>query len=217
MKYNNKPITKVLVLCEESGKVRRAFKNQGANYVWSCDLLPSQDNDPYHLKKDVFECLNYFETNDVKLDLIIAFPPCQFMASSGNRWHAKSKERQDAIKWTLRLWDRCKALADFVAFENPVGALSTALAKHDPHMFKTYIQPWQHGHGETKKTGLFLSRLPNLLPSSIVEGRENRIWKMPPSPTRTQQRSETYTGIARAMASQWLPYVKAMQSIGVFK
>jgi hypothetical protein len=66
-----------------------------------------------------------------------------------------------------------------------------------------YIQPWQFGHGETKRTGFALHNLPKLIPTDIVEGREQRIWKMGPSPERWKERSKTFEGIAKAIASQW--------------
>jgi len=215
---NNKiDTTRIMVLCEESGIVRRAFKRAGANWVWSVDLLPSEDDDPFHLQEDVFDVLNRFQetcnhVNGVALDLIIAFPPCTYMASSGNRWYSKSEKRLDSVNWTLRLWDRCKDLASFVAMENPVGVLSTALRKHDPHMIESSVQPWQFGHHESKRTKLFLSRLPKLLPTNIVEGREQRIWKMGPSKERSRLRSKTYMGIAKAM-TQWLPYIQEMKGL----
>mgnify|MGYP003653926544 CR=1 FL=1 len=205
-------IIKVMVLCEESGIVRRSFKRAGANWVWSVDLLPSEDDDPHHIQGDVFDVLDNFEKDNVAPDLILAFPPCTYMASSGNRWYSKSQKRLNAVDWTLRLWDRCKDLASFVAMENPVGVLSTALRKHDPHMIESSVQPWQFGHHESKQTKLFLSRLPKLLPTNIVEGREQKIWKMGPSKERSKMRSKTYVGIAKAM-TQWLPFIQAMKGV----
>ena len=178
---------KVMVLCEESGIVRRSFKRAGANWVWSVDLLPSEDDDPHHIQEDVFDVLDNFEKDNVTPDLILAFPPCTYMASSGNRWYSKSQKRLNAVDWTLRLWDRCKDLSSFVAMENPVGVLSTALRKHDPHMIESTVHPWQFGHHES-------------------------IWKMGPSKERSKMRSKTYVGIAKAM-TQWLPFIQAMKGV----
>ena len=107
----------------------------------------------------------------------------------------KHQERIDSIAWTMALWAEAKKHASMVAMENPVGVL--------PMKASQYIQPWQFGHGETKKTGLWLHNLPDLMPTNIVDERVQRIWKMPPSPDRWKIRSETYQGIADAMSSQW--------------
>lgn len=126
---------------------------------------------------------------------MIAHPPCTHLAVSGNRWYAGTQEREDAIEFFRFFLD---APIRRIAVENPVGVISTAIRPPDQ-----YIQPWQFGHGETKKTGLWLKNLPLLHPANVVDGREQRIWKMPPSPERSKQRSKTYTGIAQAMADQW--------------
>ncbi len=119
---------------------------------------------------------------------------------SGNRWYGKTTvrytERLQAVVWTRRLWELAKQYCNKVALENPIGVLKLEV---EPQ----YIQPWQFGHGETKKTGLWLKNLPALVPTNIVEGREQRIWKMPPGKNRARDRSETYQGIADAMAQQW--------------
>ncbi len=110
----------------------------------------------------------------------------------------KEEDRLKSVYWTVDLWQLSREKAQFVALENPVGVLSkTIMGKPQ------YIQPWQFGHGETKKTGLWLHNLPPLKPTKIVEGREQRIWKMPPSEDRAKLRSKTYPGIAKAMADQW--------------
>ena len=184
---------KILVGCERSGIVRDAFKALG-HYAWSCDLEPT-DTEGNHYRCDVFDAIN---DSMMDWDLIILHPPCTHLAVSGNRWYAGSEERFTAIEWTVDLFNAACAVSDRVALENPVGALSTAWRKPDQ-----YIQPWEYGHGETKKTGLWLHNLPKLTPTDIVDGRENRIWKMPPSADRGRIRSETYVGIANAMAEQW--------------
>ena len=184
---------RVLVACEYSGKVRQAFRNRGHD-AWSCDLLPADDGSEYHYQGD---CIPIIAQG---WDIIIMHPPCTALAVSGNRWYGrgmpKHNERIAAIEWTTALWEHAKRHARVgVCMENPVGVL--------PMPPTQYIQPWQFGHGETKKTGLWLHSLPPLVPTNVVEGREQRIWKLPPSEDRWKIRSETYQGIADAMADQW--------------
>lgn len=180
---------KVLVACEYSGVVRRAFRNLG-HEAFSCDLLPSEDGSEYHIQGDVLHLL------DNGWDLMIAHPPCTHLAVSGARWFKeKILEQKEALEFVRTLME---AKISKIAIENPVSIISSHIRKPDQ-----IIQPWMFGHGETKKTCLWLKNLPPLLPTDIVEGRENRIWKMPPSPDRWRERSRTYTGIAKAMAEQW--------------
>lgn len=180
----------ILVACEYSGAVRSAFRLKG-HEAWSCDLLPAEDNSPYHFQEDVLDVMSR-----AKWDMLIAFPPCTHLASSGARWFKdKQQEQAEAIEFFKRLY-----YADIpkIAIENPVGVMSTQLRKPDQ-----IIQPWQFGHGETKATCLWLKGLPKLVPTDIVAGREQRIWKMPPGPNRWKERSRTFSGIANAMADQW--------------
>lgn len=141
-------------------------------------------------------------------DLIIMHPPCTALAVSGNRWYGagqpRHKERRDAIEWTMNLWELACSSARHVAMENPVGVL--------PVKPTQYIQPWEYGHGETKKTGLWLHNLPALRPTNVVAGREPRIWKLPPSADRAKIRSQTYEGIAAAMAQQWGDHVENLRT-----
>ena len=188
----------VLVMCEYSGVVRNAFRRKG-HMAWSCDLLPSDDGSKFHHEHD---CLEVMRTKHVRIshwDLIIMHPPCTALAVSGNRWYgkgmAKHHERIASIEWTMNLFNEAKKYAPYVCMENPVGVL--------PVKPTQYIQPWEFGHGETKKTGLWLHNLPKLTPTDVVEGREQRVWKMGPSPDRWKLRSKTYQGIADAMAEQW--------------
>jgi len=180
---------KVLVGCEYSQVVTDAF-GQGA---WSCDLLPTEGSSRNHYQEDVFAAIDRQQW-----DLIILHPPCTALAVCGNGTYADSDERAHAIEWTYALWIHATTRCDRVALENPVGVLSSHWRRPDQ-----YIQPWQFGHGETKKTGLWLHNLPTLQPTNIVEGREQRIWKMSPSPDRGKERSRFYPGIAAAMAQQW--------------
>ena len=182
---------RVLVGCEYSRTVGSAFEAVG-HTVLTCDLEPCEQGGR-HYQGDVFEALS----KDV-WDLIILHPPCTHMAVCGNRHYAGTEARSAAVVWTLDLWLKALATGAKVALENPVGVLSSKWRPPDQ-----YIQPWQFGHGETKKTGLWLHNLPPLKPTNIVDGREPRIWKMSPSPDRGKERSRFYPGIAAAMAQQW--------------
>lgn len=190
---------KVLVGCEESGVVRRAFRGYG-HTAFSCDLLPARDGECiYHFTMDVMHAL---EMGRGVYDLVILHPPCQFIAVSGNRWYANSHQRRAATFWTLELWDLACACARHVCLENPVGLKIPGVTPH-------WVQPWQFGHPETKKTGLWLHNLPPLEPTRVVEPTEQRVWKMPPGEHRSRDRATTYLGIADAMADQWGSYVDA--------
>ena len=180
---------KVLVACEYSGIVRDAFIRRGHDAM-SCDLLPTDSPGP-HYQGDVFD-LDWSS-----FDLVIAHPPCTALAVSGNRHYAGTKAREDAAEFVRRMW---RQPVERLAIENPVGVLNRLL----PDLPRPqYVQPWQFGHGETKKTGLWLRGLPPLEPTEIVDGREQRIWKLPPSADRWKIRSTTFPGIADAMAEQW--------------
>lgn len=181
---------RVAILCEYSGVVRDAFIKAGHDAI-SCDLRPTEAPGP-HIEGDIFDY--YWDS----YDLIIAHPPCTHMAVSGNRWYAGTPARKESADFIWKLWSMHSAHR--MAIENPVGQIN----KYLPGMPRPqYIQPWQFGHGETKKTGLWKRNLPDLVPTDIVDGREQRIWKMGPSPEREKLRSLTYQGIADAMASQW--------------
>ena len=181
---------KVLVACEFSGAVREAFAAQGHD-AWSCDLLETEIPGQ-HIVGDVLEVLGD------GWDLMIAHPPCTHLAVSGARHFAAKRadgRQQEGIDFFMMLAD-----ADIprYAIENPICIMSSIWRKPDQ-----VIQPWQFGHGETKATCLWLKGLPKLTPTNIVEGRADRIHKMPPSPDRWKLRSATYAGIAAAMADQW--------------
>jgi len=181
-------LMKVLVACEFSGIVREAFNKLGHN-AWSCDLLDTEIPGK-HIKGDVLRIL------DEEWDLMISHPPCTHLAVSGARWFKyKQKEQAEALDFVRTLLN---APIPRIALENPVSVISSKIRKPDQ-----YIQPWMFGHGETKKTGLWLKNLPLLKPSNIVDGREGRVWKMTPGPDRWKERSRTLQGIADAMADQW--------------
>jgi site-specific DNA-cytosine methylase len=179
---------RVLVACEYSGAVREAFRAAGHDAI-SCDLLPTDVSGP-HYQGDVRDLLTG------GFDLMIAFPPCTHLCSSGARWFAgKRQEQAEALDFVRLL---LAAPIERIAIENPVGVISSHIRKPDQ-----IIQPWQFGHGETKGTCLWLKGLPLLQPTEIVEGRANRIHKMPETANRWKLRSKTYAGIAAAMAAQW--------------
>lgn len=180
---------KVLIACEFSGIVREAFNKKGHD-AWSCDLLESEIDSPKHLIGNVFRYI------DNQWDLMIAHPPCTYLAVSGSRWWKDRKVEQAAALEFVRYLLAVKIPK--IALENPVSLISTIIRKPDQ-----YIQPWMFGHGETKKTGLWLKNLPLLKPTDIVEGREEKIHLMGPGPQRWKNRSRTYQGIANAMAEQW--------------
>ncbi|MDP3980665.1 MAG: DNA cytosine methyltransferase [Chlamydiota bacterium] len=185
----------VLIGCEESQVVCKAFRNAG-HEAYSCDLQPTRGNPEWHFQQDIMQVIPAR-----RWDLIILHPDCTAMAVSGNRWYGKAMsrhaERQAAILWTLELWEMAKKHSDRVALENPV----SVIFKHLPNVH--YIQPYEHGHGETKKTGFALHNLEPLQPTNKVDGREQRTWKMGPSPTRKRDRSKTFDGVARAMVLFW--------------
>ena len=182
---------RVIVACEYSGRVREAFRKLGHD-AWSCDILESEDDSEFHIQTRIEDIIND------GWDLMIAHPPCTHLAVSGAR-HFKAKQesgvQQEALEFVRLLLE-----ADIpkIALENPISIISSKIRKPDQ-----IIQPWQFGHGETKATCLWLKGLPKLVPTNIVEGRDQRIHKMPPSPTRWKERSRTYQGIADAMAKQW--------------
>lgn len=189
----------VFVGCEESQEVTKAFRELGHD-AYSCDLQPCSGGHPeWHIQGDVISAFDLFQR---KADLIILHPDCTAMSLSGNRWYGKGmpyhRERVKAIEWTQMLWNLAKENANRVVLENPMSVIFQYL---DAPV--QYIQPYQFGHGEKKKTGFALHNVPKLVPTNEVEGREERVWKMPPSIDRKKIRSKTYPGIAKAMAEQW--------------
>jgi len=195
---------RVLVACEQSGVVRRAFAARGHD-AWSCDLLPAEDRSNKHIVGKVENILDW------GWDLMVAHPPCTRLCNSGVRWlHTPPPGRTKQDMWDdmyaacdlfMTLW---KAPVERIAIENPImhrharERMGSSLPRH-----AQIIQPFQFGHGETKATCLWLKNLTLLVPTKIVDGREPRVHLMSPSADRWKKRSRTYTGIAEAMADQW--------------
>jgi hypothetical protein len=185
---------RVLAACEYSGRVRQAFRDRGHD-AWSCDLLPAEDGSRFHIQADAVSVAHD------GWDAMIAHPPCTDLAVSGSRWFEEKRasgSQQAAISFFLEL---AHAPIPRIAIENPVCIMSSVWREPDQ-----VIHPWQHGHGETKATCLWLKGLPLLTPTNIVPGREPRVHRMSPSPDRWKERSRTYEGIALAMAAQWGSY-----------
>jgi hypothetical protein len=194
-------MSKVLIACEESQVVCKAFRDKG-HEAYSCDILPTSGSMPeWHFQEDVVIAM----TRD-KWDMIIAFPPCTDLAVSGARWFPEKiadGRQQRAIQF-FRLFTTldCKK----VAIENPIGIMSTLYRKPDQ-----IIQPWQFGHKEIKATCLWLYGLPPLITTNIVgpppKDRNKNEWdkvhRASPGPDRAKMRSKTYEGIATAMANTW--------------
>ena len=183
---------RILVACEESQAVTKELRRLG-HEAYSCDIEPCSGGHPeWHLQQDVTQLLK------IKWDMVIAFPPCTDLAVSGARYFEQKRKdgrQQKSIEFFM-MFANCGCPK--TAIENPIGIMSGIYRKPDQ-----IIQPWQFGHGETKRTCLWLKGLPKLKPVDIVPGREQRIWKMPPGKDRAKTRSKTYPGIAKAMAEQW--------------
>ena len=189
---------KVLVACEYSGRVRDAFIG-GGHDAMSCDFLPTDAPGP-HYQGDVRDVLDY------PWDLMIAHPPCTDLSVSGAAWFAKKRlvgAQQASASFFLLL---AKADIPRIAIENPVCVMSSLWRKPDQT-----IQPWMFGHKEQKATCLWLKGLPLLTPTNNVKdemmelpkNERERLHYLPPSKDRWKIRSETYQGIADAMATQW--------------
>lgn len=217
---------KVLVACEESQAVCKAFREKG-HEAYSCDIVHcSGGHHEWHIMQDVIPLLDgrcIFETIDGiehlidgKWDLIIAHPPCTYLTLSGNKWFKpefadrfpdRQKQRKEAVDFFMAI---ANADCDKIAIENPVGVMSSQWRKPDQ-----YIEPYLFGDPEKKKTGLWLKGLPLLKPTNIIEpviihcksGANEPRWHMEtmrlPKEERSRVRSQTFIGIAKAMAEQW--------------
>lgn len=195
---------RILVACEYSGVVRNAFLDRGYD-AWSCDLLPSEDGSNRHITGDALDILG-----DGWDMLMVAHPPCTRLCNSGVRWLTAPPKGKTLAQMWAELDGGAALFSAFwnapiprVAIENPV------MHRHAKERIRGYqepaqsVQPWQFGHGETKRTCFWLRNLPPLVPTNIVEGREQRVFRMSPGPDRWKERSRTFSGIAAAMADQW--------------
>ena len=191
---------KVLVACEYSGTVREAFTERGHD-AWSCDLLPTDIPSDKHIQGDCLEAIA-----SQKWDLIIGHPPCTFLTVSNSKNWKKLQangKQQAAIDFVLSIWD---ADCPRICIENPVGALSTRSRMGKPTQ---YVQPYEFGHPEQKKTGLWLKGLPKLKGTKYIDVSKlpkkevQRLHYLPPSKDRWKLRSLTYQNIALAMSQQW--------------
>lgn len=195
---------RVLVACEFSGTVRRAFANRGHD-AWSCDFLPAEDRSNKHIVGDARDILN--DGWDL---LMVAHPPCTRLCNSGVRWLSAPPpgrtledmwaELDQAADLFSAFWN---APIERICIENPVMHRHAKARIRNFKDFAQTVQPWQFGHGETKRTCFWLKNLPPLVPTNVVDGREQRVARMSPGPDRWRERSRFYPGIAAAMADQW--------------
>lgn len=193
----------VLLGCEYTGIGQLAFESAGCD-AWSCDIDPTEGNPDRHLQMDIIEALDFRPW-----DLIILMPPCTYMAVSGNRHYAGSDLRTDAVDWTAALFLLAHERCERVCLENPQSVIHPWLRNFGADT--QYIQPWQFGHPETKKTGLSKIGLPDLVETENVydhmmtlpKKERHKTWYASPSKTRGKDRSRSFPGIMRAMAEQW--------------
>lgn len=193
---------KVLILCEYSGRVRDAFIKRGHQAI-SVDLLQTESDGP-HWQGDALYYLATIAPEEL-FDLMIAFPPCTYVASSGLHWNHRIPGRAEKTEEALRFIQAIlNTKIPKIGLENPVGCISTRIRKPDQ-----IIQPWQFGHDASKRTCLWLKNLPLLMPTKIIQKRRyanqmhNGQSNLPQSAGRAKRRSLTYQGIADAMAGQW--------------
>lgn len=213
-------MVKVLIACEFSATVRDAFRARGYD-AWSCDLLPTEGDPLWHIQGDAITvtytgCKSRQHQGFDPWDLLIAHPECTYLANSGAKHlyaGMKAENGPNPDRWAkmghaaaffMTLWN---APVRHIAIENPI------MLGHPRRLFglpspTQIIQPWQFGHGETKATGLYLKNLPPLVPTSIVEGREQRVFRMPPSADRWKERSRTFQGVAAALADQYGEHIR---------
>ena len=202
----SKPLLPLVVLvgCEESQAVTIELRKLG-HEAYSCDLKPCSGGYPeWHLQMDVFQAIEL-----KKWDMGIFFPDCTYLTISANKWYKDQPERKSGtlvgekrrearekgIDFFMRLYN---SEIPKIAIENPIGVMSSRFRKPNQ-----VLQPWMFGHGETKATCLWLKGLPNLKSTNIVEGREQRLHRLPKTANRAELRSKTYPGIAKAIAEQF--------------
>lgn len=181
---------RILIACERSGVVRSALRLRGHD-AWSCDLCPADDRGP-HIQGDVLPILAD------GWDLLIAHPPCTHLCVSGARWFPAKCASGVQSKAAVFFMAMFNAPVPRVAVENPIGIMSTLFRKPD-----CIVQPWHFGDGYVKATCWWLRGLPPLQPTDVVPGRVPACHRCPPGPDRPRLRSQTYPGMAAAIASQW--------------
>jgi hypothetical protein len=223
-------MAKILIACEFTGTVRREFARYEEHDVWSCDLLPALDRSNRHIVGDVRSILG--EGWDL---MMVAHPPCQRLCNSGVRWlkspptklssdyysadeiaaYARMTKRQRlAFMWhkldegAALFSDLLNAPIEHIAIENPVMHRYAKQKIANYVEFAQSVQPWQFGHGEIKRTCLWLKKLPSLKPTKIVKGRVARVHLAAPGPERWKERSKFFPGIGAAMADQWTPILR---------
>ena len=185
---------RVLVACEFSAVVRDSFRARGHD-AWSCDFLDSEGDNEYHIKGDARGVVG------AGWDLLIAHPPCTYLASSGVSWLQRTPGRWELMLEAVDFFNTLlNAPIHRIAVENPRMHGYAQLRLGQPSQT---IHPWQYGHGESKTTCLWLKHLPLLKPTDIVQIQKYAVHNMPQRRSRRQDRSRTYKGIAEAMASQW--------------
>lgn len=200
---------RVLIACESSGVVRRIFSTHPGLEVYSCDLRKSEDDSEFHIIGDVRDVL------DDRWDLIIAHPPCRYIARSGLHHNTNNPERQRRTREGLHFFRLfLETPVRYVCIENPVGKASTTFRPPDQ-----YVQPYYFGHDASKNTGLWLKNLPPLRYTQYIKPRyvgglprwanqtDSGNNRLPPSGDRSFERARTYPGIALAMFKQWTPYI----------
>ena len=195
---------RVLVACEFSGTVRRAFAARGHD-AWSCDLLPAEDGSNKHIIGDARDILN--DGWDL---LMVAHPPCTRLCNSGVRWLTTPPPGKTIEQMWAELDEAADLFSTFwnapierVCIENPVMHKHAKTRIRNFKPFAQSVQPWQFGHGEVKRTCFWLRNLSPLTPTNIVEGRMARVHRMPPGKDRWRERSRFFQGFAEAMADQW--------------
>lgn len=212
---------RALICCEHSGTVRDAFRKVGVD-AWSCDLLPDDNGSPFHIQDDCRKVIG----QRGPWDFYGLHPDCTYLTVAGIHWNYRGRgwqKTEEALRFVRELFQLCEGVPHYL--ENPVSIISTHIRKPDQT-----IQPYEFGEDASKRTCLWLNRLPLLKasPSQRVKGRivgmpDGKLverWsnqtdsgqnKLPPSANRWKLRSKTYPGIARAMAEQWSPLIKNPQ------
>ena len=206
-----------LIACECSARVRDAMRARGID-AWSCDLQPCEGDPRWHIQGDAIAA-----AYSQHWDGMVGHPECTYLANSGAKHlyaGMKAENGPNPDRWAhmgaaaaffLALWN---APIERIAIENPI------MLGHPKRLFgipepTQIIQPWQFGDGETKATCLWLKNLPPLVPTNIVEGREQRVFRMAPGPDRKRERSRTFQGIADAMAAQWKAPNKGLRGLPI--